>query len=53
MRVVFDSILYFFGVGSNPLSFDVKDDTESIRSDWEKVGSDIRKAITLYEAEIR
>lgn len=49
MSVVLNSILYFFGIGDNPIIFDVKNDSDAIRSDWERVGADIQKAMVRYE----
>ncbi|MBR1519728.1 MAG: hypothetical protein IJ635_00640 [Bacteroidaceae bacterium] len=49
MSTALKSILYYFGIGPNPVVFEVKDDASAIRSDWEKVGADLRKAMIQYE----
>lgn len=53
MSTAINSILYFFGIGNNPIPFEIKDDATAIRSDWEKVGMDIRKAMIQYEADFQ
>lgn len=53
MSVVINSILYFFGIGDNPILFGTRDDGDAIRSDWERVGADIQKAMARYESETK
>lgn len=49
MKIVVYSILYMLGLGDNPISVQQKSDYQSIRSDWEKVGQDIYKAMNNGE----
>lgn len=56
MKVVINSILYLFGMGSNPLSehksrVPNQSDYDAISSDWRNVGMDIFTAIGKYETE--
>lgn len=50
MKIVVYSILYLLGLGDNPISVKQRSDYQSIRSDWEKVGQDIYKAMKRYES---
>ena len=51
--VIIYSILYLFGLESNPIgkTGHRQSDYDNIKSDWCKVGMDIRNAINHYEAE--
>ena len=49
MNTAINGILYFFGIGPNPLSTNWKNDAAAIRSDWEKVGNDIFNSMRRYE----
>lgn len=56
MKVIINSILYLFGMGSNPLSerkarMSNQSDYDAISSDWRNVGMDIFTAIGKYETE--
>jgi hypothetical protein len=48
MKVVINSILYFFGLGENPIEKTHKNDQDAIASDWINIGNDIRKAMNIY-----
>jgi hypothetical protein len=48
MKIVINSILYFFGLGDNPLDKPLHTDAENIASDWKRVGDDLRKAIHTH-----
>ena len=55
MRIVVHSILYFFGLGENPLpnpqhKLTGRSDIEAMRSDWCNVGLDIYNAMNQYGA---
>lgn len=50
MKVAIYSILYMFGLGDNPITMQHKNDCQSIRSDWQKIGMDIYNAMQKYEA---
>ena len=53
-KVIIDSILYFFGLESNPIGkaeHARQSDHEAIKSDWCKIGMDFRNAINRYEVE--
>lgn len=41
-------MLYFFGLGENPIEKTRKNDGDAIASDWTNIGNDIRKALTTY-----
>ena len=49
METVINSILYLFGLGRNPISVQINNDSQSMKSDWYKVGHDIQKAFMKYE----
>lgn len=49
MNIVINSILYFFGLGDNPLDKPLHTDAENIASDRKRVGDDLRKAIHAHE----
>ena len=49
MRIVVESILFLFGLAENPLQVHIKSGSEAMKSDWENIGRDIRKAMKNYE----
>lgn len=52
MKLVINSLLYFFGVAANPISdISYGSDADAMRADWENVGRDIQSAVTEYEQE--
>lgn len=48
MRIFIKGMLYFFGLGENPIEKIRKNDRDAIASDWINIGNDIRKALTIY-----
>ena len=53
-KAIFHSILYFFGLESNPIEKEGharQSDCDAIEFDWCKVGMDIRNAMNRYEVE--
>lgn len=48
MKTAIDSLLYFFGLADNPLSVQLRDDAQSIKTDWENVGHDLMVAMSKY-----
>ena len=54
MKVIIYSILYLFGLESNPIGKagrNSQSDLDAIKSDWCKIGMDIHKAMNRYEAQ--
>ncbi len=49
MKTFRETILYFFGLGENPVRFKRHSDSEAMRSDWERVGNDIYRSMRRYE----
>ena len=45
------ALLYFLGLGDNPINIEKRDDMKSISKDWENVGNDLRNAMNKYAAE--
>lgn len=53
-KVIIQSILYFFGLESNPIEkteHTRQSDHDAIKSDWCKIGMDFRNAMNRYEVE--
>ena len=53
-KVIIHSILYLFGLESNPIEkteHTRQSDHDAIKSDWCKIGIDFRNAMNRYEVE--
>ena len=48
MSTLMNGVLFFFGIGRNPLGRLSRSDAEAMQSDWLKIGDDIRKSMILY-----
>lgn len=48
MKTIVQGILYFFGLGENPITYKMEDDVHAMKSDWENVGRDFHSAIKNY-----
>lgn len=52
METAITSILYFFGLAPNPIEkTETTTDYNAIKDDWSRIGMDIYKAMSKYEAE--
>jgi hypothetical protein len=48
MDTMIKGILYFFGLGKNPIEWEPKDDYQALMSDWENIGRDFQNALANY-----
>lgn len=48
MDTIIEGILFFFGLGDNPISWKSKNDNDALQSDWNNIGKDFQNAIAGY-----
>ena len=51
MNTATKTILFFLGLGKNPITYEIKDTESALKADWAQVGRDLQIAMYNYGKE--
>ena len=48
MNTAAKTILFFLGIGTNPITYEIRDTESALKADWVHVGHDLQTAMYNY-----